>query len=136
MANDNENKDSIEDIEFHGLGIDISLDAEGRRNAPDCEDLPVIATRNLVLFPGVTIPISLGRPNSLLTAKRAHEAAMPVGIVCQIDADEDTPAVTTGLYKYGVFADILKLIKLPDGNYTAVVQARGKFRIMGRGRGT
>jgi ATP-dependent Lon protease len=100
---------------------------------PDVNDLPILATRNLVLFPSVTIPIALGRPNSITTARLASERAIPIGIVCQLDPNEEKPAVTTGLFKYGVVADVLNVFDLPDGTQTALVRARCSFRIMGKG---
>lgn len=113
------------------------IDVDGKRFeiAPSVDDLPILATRNLVLFPGVTIPISLGRESSIITASEAAERPVPIGIVCQINPEEDKPAVTTGLYKYGVIADVLKVFDLPDGSKTALVRSRGKFRIIGRGSG-
>ena len=113
----------------------IDIDAKRFDVAPVPDDLPLLATRNLVLFPGVTIPISLGRENSIVTATEAADRQLPIGIVCQINPDEDSPAVTTGLYKYGVVADVLKVFDLPDGSKTALVRSRGKFRIIGRGAG-
>jgi ATP-dependent Lon protease len=103
--------------------------------APDENDLPILATRNLVLFPYVTIPIALGRQNSITTARIASEKALPIGVVCQLDPNEETPPVTTGLYKYGVVADVLNVFDLPDGTQTALVRARGRFRILGKGNG-
>lgn len=114
----------------------IDVDAKRFSIPPSVEDLPVLATRNLVLFPGVTIPISLGRENSVATASAAADRQIPIGIVCQINPDEEHPAVTTGLYKYGVVADVLKVFDLPDGSKTALVRSRGKFRIIGRGAGS
>lgn len=113
----------------------IDIDTKRFDVDPVADDLPLLATRNLVLFPGVTIPISLGRETSILTATEASERQLPIGIVCQINPDEDQPAVTTGLYKYGVIADVLKVFELPDGSKTALVRSRGKFRIIGRGAG-
>ena len=113
----------------------IDIDATSFNAEPNLNDLPILPTRNLVLFPGVTIPISLVRENSRKTAEYASKHQIPIGIVCQINADDERPAVTTGLFKYGVFADVLKVFNLPDGNYTAIVRARGKFKIMGKGDG-
>jgi len=111
----------------------IDIDAKRFEIEPSPDDLPLLATRNLVLFPGVTIPISLGRENSVLTASEASERRIPIGIVCQTNPEEENPSVTTGLYKYGVVADVLKVFDLPDGSKTALVRGRGKFRIIGRG---
>ncbi len=113
----------------------IDIDAKRFDIEPMADDLPIIATRNLVLFPGVTIPISLGRENSITTAACAADRQIPVGIVCQLDPEVEKPSVTTGLYKYGVVADVLKVFDLPDGSKTALVRGRGKFRIIGRGAG-
>lgn len=113
----------------------IEIDAS-RFNVQACEsDLPILPTRNLVLFPGVTLPLSLGRKNSVTTASLASDRAIPIGIVCQVDPDDENPSVSTGLYKYGVIADVMKVLELPDGSKTALVRAREKFRIMGRGKG-
>lgn len=101
----------------------------------DSADLPILATRNLVLFPGVNIPISITRETSLSLSNAASEKQFPVGIVCQIDASEDNPSVKDGLYKYGVVADIFKVIDLPDGTHTALVRGRGLFKITGNGKG-
>ena len=80
----------------------IDIDPSQLTAPPDVEDLPILATRNLVLFPETTIPISLGRENSVATASIASEKSLPIGVVCQLRSDEEHPAVTTGLYKYGV----------------------------------
>lgn len=113
----------------------IEINPELFNEAPNPDDLPVLATRNLVLFPGVSIPISLTREMSLTLARRAADEHFPVGIVCQADPNDDSPSVTTGLLRYGVVADIFQVIELPDGSHTAIVRARDRIRIMGRGLG-
>lgn len=100
---------------------------------PFTDGLPILASRNLVLFPEVTIPIALGREASLKLAREASERHIPVGIVCQIDPDEDSPSVSRGLFKYGTLADIYQVIELPDGSFTALVHGRERFRILGKG---
>lgn len=97
-------------------------------------DLPIIPTRNLVLFPGVTIPISLVRENSRVVAQLAKEKRLSVGIVCQLNPDEDNPTIDS-IFKYGVLADIIDIITLPDDSHTAIVRARKKFKIIGQGDG-
>lgn len=111
----------------------IDIDVKRFNIEPTPDDLPILATRNLVLFPGVTIPISLGRQNSILTATEASERQIPIGIVCQLNPEEENPSVTRGLYKYGVVADVLKVFDLPDGSKTALVRGRGKIKILGKG---
>lgn len=101
--------------------------------APDLTSLPILATRNLVLFPGVTIPIALMRPNSRQIAKEANERKIPIGIVCQRDATADGNPSLKDLFEYGVIADVLQIIDLPDGEQTAIVHGRDKFKILGEG---
>lgn len=96
------------------------------------DDLPILATRNLVLFPGVNIPINLGRESSLALAKRASEEKRPIGILCQLDPKNDSPKNLSELYRYGVVADVFQVIDLPDGSHTAIVRARQRFRIIGK----
>lgn len=129
MSNNNDENPTIVSIG------QIDIDATTFNADPCVDDLPILATRNLVLFPGVTIPISLVRPNSRITAETASKRQIPIGIVCQLDADDDNPSVPEGLFRYGVFADVLKVFALPDGTQTAIVRARGKFKILGKGAG-
>lgn len=98
-------------------------------------DLLLLATRNLVLFPGVTIPINIGRESSLAVARYATEHHVPIGIVCQIDPDVEAPTVSEGLFRYGVVADVYQIIDMPDGTHTALVHGRDRFRILGKGAG-
>lgn len=102
---------------------------------PNVDDLPIIATRNMVLFPGITVPLTFNRDNSFVTAEIAYNNNIPVGIVCQRDPNEDFPTLPGGVYKYGVVADVIKLFNLPDGTHAALVRARSKFKIIARGAG-
>ena len=97
------------------------------------EDLPILPTRNLVLFPDITIPISLGRENSLLTARKASELKIPIGVLCQAKPDLDDPTLPDQFFGYGVVADVIKVIDLPDDTHTAIVHDRGKFKVEGPG---
>ncbi|MCM1521270.1 MAG: endopeptidase La [Muribaculaceae bacterium] len=97
-------------------------------------DLPVIPMRDLVLFPGITFPITLGRESTVHTASVASEKGIPVGIFCQTDPSEDNPTAES-LHKYGVVADVIKTLELPDGTKTAILSARGKVAITGPGAG-
>jgi len=110
----------------------IEIKPEDFNAEVNTDDLPILATRNLVLFPGVNIPISLGRETSLSLAKRASEDKFPVGIVCQIDAKNDSPKSLSELYRYGVVADVFQVIDLPDGTHTAIVRARERIRVIGK----
>lgn len=102
---------------------------------PDYEDMPLLTTRNLVLFPGVTIPISLGREVSLKIATDASKKHYPIGIVCQKDADEESPTFSRGIHRIGTIADVYQVIELPDGSHTALVHGRERMRIIGKSDG-
>lgn len=100
----------------------------------DTSDLLILPTRNLVLFPGVNMTVGLGRESSLKLAEFAERERLPIGIVCQKDASIDNPSLKD-LNTYGVVADIIKVLELPDGHKTALLRARGKFKVLGRGAG-
>jgi ATP-dependent Lon protease len=108
----------------------VHLDDYKSDNIVDLDALPIIPTRNLVLFPDVTIPIRLVRKTSLAIAETAQKHKMSVGIFCQINPEEENPGISD-LYPYGVIADIIQVIKLPDDQHTAIVRARGKVKITG-----
>ncbi len=116
---------SIGQINFSG--------PESSASPVDENDLPILPTRNLVLFPGVTLPISLGRENSLRTAKLSEENHIPIGVLCQSKPDIESPAIPDDFFQYGVVADVIKVIDLPDGSHTAIVHARGSFELLGDG---
>ena len=98
-------------------------------NVPTPDELPILAVRNLVLFPGVVSPILIGRESSSTLIKRAEKRQMVIGIVCQRDPEVDEPALED-LYEYGVFAKVVKQLSLPNGNITAIVQALGRMRLV------
>lgn len=112
--------------------FELKRDTEPRE--PDLTDLPVIPMRDLVLFPGVTFPITMGRESTVATATVAAEKGIPVGIFCQTDPADETPTASS-LHKYGVIADVVKTLDLPDGTKTAIISARGKVAITGEGAG-
>ena len=96
---------------------------------PTPNELPILAVRNLVLFPGVVSPILIGRESSSTLVKRAEKRAWVIGIVCQHDPDVDEPG-KDDLYEYGVYAKVVKQLTLPNGNITAIVQALGRLRLI------
>lgn len=118
-----------------GIAVEqINIDESHFNNTPDILGLSILPTRNLVLFPNVTISISLRRPLSEKVAQFAYNNLTPVGVVCQRDAQNETPSLTTGLFKVGVIADILKIIELPTGDKNVLVRAREAFKIVGAGK--
>jgi len=112
--------------------IDLSSDIQ--HAAPTLDDLPVIPLRDMVLFPQVTFPIMMGRELTVRTVSAAYEKSIPLGVFCQMDPAIENPEVKD-LYPYGVVADVVKVIELPDGSHTAILNARGKIKITGPGNG-
>jgi len=98
-------------------------------NVPTPDELPILAVRNLVLFPGVVSPILIGRESSSTLIKRAEKKQLVIGIVCQRDPEVDEPSLED-LYEYGVYAKVIKQLTLPNGNITAIVQALGRLHLI------
>lgn len=92
------------------------------------ELLPVLALRNTVLFPGVVLPITVGRDTSLKLVNDAFGNDRLIGVVAQRNADVESPE-PSDLYEFGAVAVILKLIKMPDGSKSIVIQGKRRFRI-------
>ncbi len=122
------NTDNDQPRQFVQIG-QIDIDSSRFDERPDYDALLILPTRNLVLFPGVTIPISIGREKSLAVAKFSQDSRRPIGVVCQCDASVEDPSLGD-LYKYGVVADVLKVFELPDGTRSAIVKGREKFRVI------
>ena len=94
-------------------------------------DVPILTTRNMVLFPGVIAPILVGRPSSYhLIRKYQEKEEAIIGIFCQKDPTVDTPS-GNDLYEYGVYAKIIRVLEMPgpSNNITAIVQGLGKCRL-------
>jgi ATP-dependent Lon protease len=117
-----------DDMEFMPI---IPLNEEEDANA-DAEvipsELPILPLRNTVLFPGVVIPITVGRDKSIKAVNDAYKADKLVGVVAQKDSNVEEPLVTD-LENIGTVAKIIKLIKMPDGGTTVIIQGRKRFSI-------
>lgn len=111
----------------------IDIDPAQFNKEPDTDDLLILPTRDLVLFPGVNFPITLNREDSVRTVRTAEQKSMPIGIICQIEKSDDHPTLGQ-LHKYGVIADVIKMFELPDGSKTAIMHARDRFRVKGPGK--
>lgn len=92
------------------------------------ERIPIIALRNTVLFPGVVIPINIGRPKSVSAIKASDVSDKFVGVLSQMDGKIEDPTIED-LYKIGTVAKILKLLTMPDGSTTAIIQGRKRFEV-------
>ena len=98
-----------------------------RMEMPDT--LPILAVRNLVLFPGVVSPILIGRESSMALIRKAEKGSVLIGVVAQRDPEVEQP-IRADLYDMGVYAKVLKMLTLPNGNITAIIQGLGRLRLM------
>lgn len=115
-----------EDAEFLPL---LSQDDEDNMNKEVFpEDLPILPLRNNVLFPGVMIPITIGRDKSLKLLQDANSGKKIIGVVAQIDQDEESPEFND-LHQIGTVAQIVRLLKMPDGSSTVIIQGKRRFEI-------
>ncbi len=96
------------------------------------EDLPgelsILPIKNTVLFPGVVIPITVGRQKSIKLVKKAYQGNRIIGVVAQKNANAEEPSLED-LYKTGTVARIIKMLVLPDGNTTIIIQGKNRFAI-------
>ena len=90
--------------------------------------LPILSLRNTVLFPGVVIPITASRDKSIKLIKDANNFNKLIGVVAQIDENIEDPKVKD-VYKIGTVAKILKVLQMPDGNTTVIIQGKKRFEI-------
>ncbi len=91
-------------------------------------NLPLLPLRNTVLFPGVVFPVTVGRDKSIKLIEDAYKADKIIGVIAQKDQDIEDPNAND-LYKTGTLGHILKMLKMPDGNITAIVQGKRKFEL-------
>ena len=108
---------------------DVEGDYSDLTNMKMPDALPILAVRNLVLFPGVVSPILIGRDSSMTLIRKAEKQDGLIGVVCQRDPEVESP-IRSDLYDIGVFAKVIKLLTLPNGNITAIVQGLGRLRLM------
>src|SRR5512133_1774125 len=90
------------------------------------ENIPILSLRNTVLFPGVVLPISIGRPKSIQLIKDAYRNNKIVGTVAQKDPETDNPQFAD-LHNIGTIGQIVKLLEMPDGSTTAIIQGRKRM---------
>ena len=109
--------------------MDDDRDEDFSQGMEDVGDsLWILPLRNLVLFPGVAMPVMIGRAKSLQLIKEvAHKKSM-VGVVCQKDTKIDEPGFED-LYEIGVVAEVIQVLELPDGSTTAIIQGKNRFRL-------
>ena len=97
---------------------------------PVPEHLGILPLKNTVLYPGVVIPITVGRDKSIALVKEAYATKERlVGVIAQRNMHIEDPE-PTDLHRFGTMARILKLIRMPDGSITIVIQGRARFEVI------
>lgn len=115
-----------EDTEFFPLLS--QQDEDEMRNEDIPEILAILPLRNTVLFPGVVIPITVGRDKSIKLVKEAYKGDKTIGVVSQKDMNVEDPGFEQ-LNKIGTVASIIKVLQMPDGNTTVIIQGKQRFRL-------
>lgn len=129
----------MKEIDFLGLSSGIEDNTEfipllspedeeqmEKENLPS--ELPLLPLRNTVLFPGVVIPITVGRDKSIKLVKDSYDGDKIIGVVSQRDQTIEDP-VLEQLNKIGTMAKIIKMLRMPDGNTTIIIQGKRRFEI-------
>ncbi len=116
-----------EEAEFMPL---ISVEEEDETQISDSfpDTLPLLALKNTVLFPGIVIPITVGRDKSIRAINKAYDAGKVIAVFSQKDSKEENPGMDD-LYQIGAIARIVKLLRMPDGTTTAILQGRRRCRL-------
>ena len=94
------------------------------------EVLPILPLRNTVLFPGVVIPITVGRDKSIKLVQEANKGTKIIGVVAQVNPDTDEPSFED-LHRIGTQATIMRMLRMPDGSTTVILQGKKRFEIKG-----
>lgn len=91
-------------------------------------DLPILPLRNMVMYPGVALPVSVGRAKSLQLIKEAYAQKQYIGVTCQKDMYVDEPEYKD-LYEIGTIAEIVKILEMSDGSTTVILQGKRRFHL-------
>ena len=116
-----------EDTEFFPLMSQHDEDEMNSEETP--EILAILPLRNTVLFPGVVIPITVGRDKSIKLIKEAYKGNKIIGVVSQLDVSIEDPTFEQ-LNKVGTVAHIIKMLQMPDGNTTVIIQGKQRFSLL------
>ena len=126
---------NIDSLSFQGIDEDAELiplmtpEDEAEINNEKLPDLlPILPLRNTVLFPGVVIPITAGRDKSIQLIKDANNGDKVIGVVSQKDESVENPTLED-IHKIGTVARILRVLQMPDGNTTVIIQGKKRFEI-------
>lgn len=107
----------------------LSQHEEDEMNKQDVPtELPILPIRNTILFPGVIIPITVGRDKSIRLIKEANRGDKTIGVFGQLNPDQEDPKLSE-LHSIGTVAQIIKVLRMPDGNTTAIIQGKRKIQL-------
>ena len=118
----------IMDSETEYIPLLSSEDEEVMNSEEIPEILPILPLRNTVLFPGVVIPITVGRDKSIRLIRDYYKGNRTIGVVAQKASEMENPDFED-LHQVGTVAHILKILQMPDGSNTAIIQGKRKFRL-------
>lgn len=126
---------NFDNMSLQGIDEDAELiplmtpeDEEEMNNEGLPDTLPILPLRNTVLFPGVVIPITAGRDKSINLIKDANNGSKVIGVVSQKDEETENPGVKD-INTLGTVARILRVLQMPDGNTTVIIQGKKRFEI-------
>lgn len=121
---------SLQDLDSNAEFIPLfsQEDEEAMNKEEIPTELSILPLRNMVLFPGVVIPITAGRDKSIKLINEALEGNKTIGVVAQLKEGVEIPG-GNDVYRFGTVAKILKTLKLPDGNITVILQGKKRFAI-------
>ena len=129
------NFNSLDNLSFHDIESEAefiplmtSEDEEALNKEALPQIVPILPLKNNVLFPGVVIPITAGRDKSIQLIKDANNSDKVIGVVAQKDKKTENPGLKD-IYSLGTVAQILRVLKMPDGNTTIIIQGKKRFKI-------
>ena len=122
------NLDNLNDDEHEFIPI-LTNEEEKKLNAEEVPaEIPILPLKNTVLFPGVVIPITVGRDKSIKLIKDAYSGNKTIGVIAQKSDSVEDPSFED-IHNIGTIAFILKTIKMPDGSITAIIQGKRRFEV-------
>ena len=121
---------SLQDIESEAdlIPLMTTEDEEALENESLPNVVPILPLKNTVLFPGVVIPITAGRDTSIQLIKDANSNDKIIGVVAQKNQGTENPGAKD-IFSLGTVAQILRVLKMPDGNTTIIIQGKKRFEI-------
>ena len=114
-----------EDTEFIPIISDEKEDDLLKLNIPDV--LPILPLKNMVLFPGVVIPITIAREKSLTLIRDVYQKSKILGTIAQVNPEVEDPELKD-LYQIGTVAQVLKILEMPDGSTSVIIQGKSGSR--------